>query len=67
MADTEGFPNAAFEGMVAAKPIDATDAGGTREFVPEGAAVYLVPVGTVALLASRMLALWQTPATRESM
>lgn len=66
-SDTEGFPNAVLEGMMAAKPVVATDAGGTRELVIEGVTGYLVPVGAVELLASRMIALCQAPATRGSM
>jgi len=66
-SDTEGFPNAVLDGMAAAKPIVATDAGGTRELVAEGVTGYLVPVGAVELLASRMIALCQAPATRGSM
>ena len=63
----EGFPNAVLEGMAAAKPVVATDTGGTRELVAEGVTGYLVPVGDVELLASRMIALCQAPATRRSM
>ena len=66
-SDTEGFPNAVLDGMAASKPVVATDAGGTRELVAEGVTGYLVPVGAVELLASRMIALCQAPATRESM
>jgi len=66
-SDTEGFPNAVLEGMAAAKPIVATDAGGTRELVDEGVTGYLVPVGAVDMLASRMITLCQAPAIRGSM
>lgn len=66
-SDTEGFPNAVLDGMAAAKPVVATDAGGTRELVAEGVTGYLVPVGDVELLASRMIALCQAPAIRRSM
>ena len=66
-SDTEGFPNAVLDGMAAAKPIVATDAGGTRELVAEGSTGYLVPVGDVDQLAGRMIALCQSPATRTSM
>lgn len=66
-SDTEGFPNAVLDGMAAAKPIVATDAGGTRELVDDGRTGYLVPVGDVEQLANRMIVLCQSPVTRRIM
>jgi glycosyltransferase involved in cell wall biosynthesis len=44
-SDAEGLPNAVLEAAAAARPIVATDAGGTREIVTDGLTGLLVPIG----------------------
>lgn len=67
MPNAEGLPNAVLDGMAAANPIGATDAGGTREFVKEGVTGYLVPVGAVVAASQSYDCALQAPATDESM
>jgi glycosyltransferase involved in cell wall biosynthesis len=56
----EGMPLAAGEAMSMAKPVVATDAGGTSELL--GDAGTLVPARNAPALAAAMLALMRTPA-----
>ena len=53
----EGFSNAILEYMAAARPVVATDVGGAREAVVEGATGYLVPAGDDERMAARILSL----------
>ncbi len=50
----EGLPNAILEAAAAARPIVATDAGGTREIVLDGETGLLVPIGDVVELAAAL-------------
>ena len=54
-SDAEGLPNAVLEAAAAARPIVATDAGGTREIVIDGDTGLLVPIGDVSALASGLV------------
>ncbi len=63
----EGFPNAAMEAMAAARPLVATDSGGTRELVVDGVTGYLVPPGDAAQLADRLAELCADPLARRRM
>lgn len=63
----EGFSNAILEYMAAARPVVATDAGGAREAVQDGASGYVVPVGDDCALAARILALLRAPALARAM
>ncbi|HZO34367.1 MAG TPA: glycosyltransferase family 4 protein [Gaiellaceae bacterium] len=50
----EGTPVAAIEALAAGKPVVATRAGGTVAVVDDGESGFLVPVGDVEALASRL-------------
>lgn len=63
----DGFPNAIMEAMAAAKPVIATDTGGTAELVVDGLTGYIVPVGDSDVLAKRMRSLFQDPEARRKM
>ncbi len=54
-SDTEGLPNAVLEAAAAARPIVATDAGGTGEIVIDGETGLLVRVGDVSGLAAALV------------
>ena len=60
-SSAEGFSNAILEYMAAARPVVATDAGGAREAVQDGATGYLVPVGDDEAMAARIVALLRAP------
>jgi glycosyltransferase involved in cell wall biosynthesis len=53
----EPFGRVLVEGMLAAKPVVATDAGGAREIVEHGATGLLIPPGDAALLAAAISSL----------
>lgn len=57
----EGFCNALIEAMAAARPVVATDVGGNREAVVDGATGLLVPPGDAEALATAMLRILQQP------
>ena len=59
---SEGLPLAAIEAMAAGRPVVATDVGGTREVVVDGATGFLVPAGDPAALAERLVAVLREPA-----
>jgi glycosyltransferase involved in cell wall biosynthesis len=50
----EGSPNAVLEALAAGVPVAATDVGGVRELVQDGASGYLAPPGDAAALAAAM-------------
>lgn len=61
---TEGLSNSIMEYMALAKPVVATDGGGTRELVIDGVTGFLVPARNPRQLADRLLALLDDPALR---
>jgi len=63
----EGIPNAVLEAMAVRKPVVASDTGGCREAVEDGATGFLVAVGDVASMANRILRLLQSPEERRRM
>lgn len=63
----EGFCNALLEGMAAAVPVVATDAGGNREAVEDGVTGVLVPVDDPHLLAAAVVRLLGDPASASQM
>lgn len=58
----EGSPVAVLEAMMAGLPVVATDAGGTRELVEDGATGWLVPPGRPERLAERVAWVLRNPA-----
>lgn len=64
-SETEGLSNAVIEYMLAGKPVVCTDVGGNPELIEHGRNGYVVPVGDVAQLASRLAELLRSPALRE--
>jgi len=50
----EGAPVVAIEAQAAGVPVVATDAGGTRTVVADGATGFVVPIGDVGALAERL-------------
>lgn len=63
----EGMPNAVMEAMAAGRPCVVTDAGDSGRLVIEGDTGYVVPVGDVAALATRVRALAEDAALRQRM
>jgi glycosyltransferase involved in cell wall biosynthesis len=63
----EGFSNAILEYMAAARPVVATDVGGTREAVQDGVSGCIVPVGDDRTMAARIIDLLRNPATARTM
>jgi glycosyltransferase involved in cell wall biosynthesis len=57
----EPFGQVVIEGMVAGKPVIATDGGGVPEIVKAGVTGLLVPMGDAAALAQAMLSLLADP------
>lgn len=51
----EGCSNFILESMLAGRPVVATDAGGNRELVDDGATGYIVPIGNADAVASRVV------------
>ena len=64
---TEGFPNAVMEAMAMAKPVVATDVGGTSELVIHEQTGYLVPPKDPKQMAKRIIELHKNPELREKM
>jgi glycosyltransferase involved in cell wall biosynthesis len=64
-SEREGLPNVLLEAAAAARPIVATDAGGSREIVRDGDTGRLVPVGDGAALAGAVAALVEDAAARD--
>lgn len=65
-AKEEALGGALIEAMGYGLPAVATEAGGTREIVPDGHCGYLVPRRDPAALAERTVALVRDDATREA-
>jgi glycosyltransferase involved in cell wall biosynthesis len=63
----EGFPNSVMEAMAAGLPVVATDTGGTRELVVDGATGYVVQPGDAAALANRLAILCDDSGMRRKM
>jgi glycosyltransferase involved in cell wall biosynthesis len=63
----EGTPVAAIEALAAGKPVVATRAGGTETVVDDGVSGFLVPVGDVGALATRLAELAASPDLRARM
>lgn len=64
---SEGFPVSILEAMRAGLPVIASDVGGIREQVVEGATGYLVPGGDDRLLAARLEHLLAHPELRRQL
>ena len=58
---SEGFSNAILEYMGGARPVVATDVGGAREAIEDGASGYVVPVGDDETMAGRVVELLLDP------
>jgi glycosyltransferase involved in cell wall biosynthesis len=63
-SENEGTPVVAIEALAAERPVVATDAGGTGTVVRDGLSGYLVPIGDVEALGSRIALLAGDPALR---
>ena len=63
----EPFGQVVVEGMVAAKPIVATNGGGVREIVVSGETGLLVPMGDAPAMAEAILFLLDNPETAREM
>jgi glycosyltransferase involved in cell wall biosynthesis len=61
---TEAFPNSVLEAMAAARPVVATDVGGTPDAVRQGATGLLVPPSDPSRLAGAISRLHAEPALR---
>lgn len=61
---SEAFPNSVLEAMAAARPVVATDVGGTPDAVREGVTGLLVPPSDPARLADAILRLHGDPELR---
>jgi glycosyltransferase involved in cell wall biosynthesis len=61
---TEAFPNSVLEAMAAARPVVATDVGGTPDAVHQGTTGLLVPPSDPSRLAEAILRLYDEPALR---
>ena len=66
-SDHEGFPNVVLEAMAAGIPIITAPAGDAGRIVREGATGFIVPGGTPAVLAERMITLAGDVGLREAM
>lgn len=64
---TEGISNSIMEYMILAKPVVATDGGGTSELVLDGETGLLVPPADAAAVAAAVLRLLDNQALRRAM
>ena len=64
---SEAFPNSVLEAMAAARPVVATDVGGTPDAVREGATGLLVPPSDPARLADAITRLYNEPTLRNTL
>ncbi len=60
----EAFPRSVIEAMAAARPVIATDVGGTKEAIEEGITGFIIPPGDRAALKDRLKRLARDPALR---
>jgi glycosyltransferase involved in cell wall biosynthesis len=56
-SEAEALPMSVLEAMALARPVMATDVGGTRDLVVDGETGYLIPAGDGAALTRSLLAL----------
>lgn len=63
----EGFSNSILEYMAAARPVVATDVGGAREAVSEGATGYVVQPEDFSTMAARIISLLRDPEEANKM
>jgi glycosyltransferase involved in cell wall biosynthesis len=61
---SEAFPNSVLEAMAAARPVVATDVGGTPDAVRQGTTGLLVPPSDPSRLSDAILRLYEEPALR---
>lgn len=66
-SEFEGLPIALLEALALGKPVVATAVGGVPEVVTEGQEGFLLPIGDVASIASRVLHLVEDAALRATM
>ena len=64
---SEGFPNSVVEAMAAARPVVATDVGGMRDALLDGATGRLVPAGDPAALADALASVLEDAAGADAM
>jgi glycosyltransferase involved in cell wall biosynthesis len=64
---SEAFPNSVLEAMAAARPVIATDVGGTPDAVRQGTTGLLVPPSDPSRLADAILRLYNEPAQRSKL
>jgi len=64
---SEAFPNSVLEAMAAARPVVATDVGGTPDAVRQGTTGLLVPPSDPSRLADAILRLYNEPAQRSKL
>ena len=57
----EGFPTVIPQAMLRGRPVIASDVGGLRDVIDDGATGYLFPTGDAEQLAARIGALWSDP------
>lgn len=62
----EGISNVIMEYMASGKPVVASDSGGNREIVSDGQTGFLVPVGSVEMIAGRIGTLLVDPCMCET-
>jgi len=66
-SDSEAFPRVVLEAMAMAKPVIATDVGGTSEAVVDGLTGYIIPPGNDYQLYGALKKLLGNPGLREEM
>jgi glycosyltransferase involved in cell wall biosynthesis len=64
-SEAEALPMSILEAMALARPVVATDVGGTRDQVVDGETGYLVPAGDAAAITRALLALAADPKYAE--
>ena len=64
---SEGLPNVILEAMACARPVVATDVGGTREALEDGVAGFVVAPRDPGALAAALRTLWKDPDLRDRM